>query len=63
MRKRITSALLTLVMLLSLIPAMGTTAAAAAVSHPKAVNGLKEGSEMCIFWQADGVNSISQKTC
>ena len=34
MRKRITSALLTLVMLLSLIPAMGTTAAAAEDTRP-----------------------------
>ena len=50
MRKRITSALLTLVMLLSLIPAMGTTAAAADSTEPSdpkctiTMTGVKAGA-------------------
>ena len=44
MRKRILSALLTLVMLLSLVPAMGTTAAAADTeTHPELVNSFGNG--------------------
>ena len=50
MRKRITSALLTLVMLLSLIPTMGTTALAAdSESHPTAVGELTKGKEACYY--------------
>lgn len=49
MKKRITSVLLTLAMLLSLVPAMGTTAAAAGESHPTAVGELTKGKEACYY--------------
>ena len=51
MRKRILSALLTLVMLLSLVPAMGTTAFAAGESHPVKVGRLEAGKEMCVSYR------------
>lgn len=50
MKKRITSVLLTLVMLLSLVPTMGTTAFAAETeSHPTAVGELTKGKEACYY--------------
>ena len=57
MRKRITSALLTLVLLLSLIPAMGTTVLAADTeSHPAAVNGFGNYDYMLGYYTDKFVN-------